>query len=267
MPFLDLILLSIIQGITEFLPISSSAHLILFPALTGEADQGLAVDVSVHVGTLAAVLIYFRAEFAEAFVGAAHVLRGRFGTAQARLALLLALSTLPVVAAGLAVKLSGADEAMRSVEVIAWTTIVFGALLWAADRYAPRRRGWREWSWRDAALMGAAQALALVPGVSRSGVTMTAARWLGYERTDSARLSLLMSAPTIIAAGALTARDLARSGDSGLGLDAAIGAGLSFAAALLALWAMMRMLRSWSMTPFVLYRFALGAALMIYVYA
>ncbi len=262
----NLLLISLIQGVTEFLPISSSAHLILFPALTGAQDQGLVIDVAAHVGTLLAVIVFFRAEVADALRGAVHVLSGRISTPEARLALMLAASTVPVVVAGLAIKLAGYDEALRSVEVIAWTTLIFGALLWVVDRAAPRDRGWRGWTWRDAILMGLAQAIALIPGTSRSGITMTAARALGYERVDAARLSMLMSIPTIIAAGTLAGKDLAESGDVALGLDAAMGVGLSFAAALLALTVMMRMLRTWSMTPFVVYRLVLGAALLVYVY-
>lgn len=264
---LHLLLLALIQGVTEFLPISSSGHLALFPALTGEADQGLTIDVAVHVGTLVAVVIYFRAEVADAIVGAGHVLTGRLSTPQARLALLLAVSTVPVVIAGLALKLAGLDEALRSVEVIAWTTLIFGGILWVADRYGAQARGWREWTWRDALVMGLAQAVALIPGVSRSGITMTAARGLGYERVDAARLALLMSIPTILAAGTLATGDLISSGDAQLGLDAVLAAALSCLAALAALAVMMRMLRDWTMTPFVIYRLALGLALLAYVHA
>lgn len=264
---LHLLLLALIQGVTEFLPISSSGHLALFPALTGEADQGLTIDVAVHVGTLVAVVIYFRAEVADAIVGAGHVLTGRLSTPQARLALLLAVSTVPVVIAGLALKLAGLDEALRSVEVIAWTTLIFGGILWVADRYGAQARGWREWTWRDALVMGLAQAVALIPGVSRSGITMTAARGLGYERVDAARLALLMSIPTILAAGTLATGDLISSGDAQLGLDAVLAAALSCLAALAALSVMMRMLRDWTMTPFVIYRLALGLALLAYIHA
>ncbi len=264
---LHLLLLALIQGVTEFLPISSSGHLALFPALTGTTDQGLNIDVAVHVGTLVAVVIYFRAEVADALTGALHVLTGRFATPEARLALMLALSTVPVVIAGLALKLSGYEEAMRSIEVIAWTTLIFGIVLWVADRYGAREKSWRDWTWRDAILMGLAQTVALIPGVSRSGITMTAARALGYERVDSARLSLLMSIPTIFAAGALATEDMIASGDATVGMDAIVAAGLSCVAALLALFVMMRMLRSWSMTPFVIYRLALGLFLLAYINA
>lgn len=267
MPLLSLVLLAIIQGVTEFLPISSSGHLALFPLLTGQADQGLLIDVSLHVGTLAAVMVYFRTETADALRGTGHLLTKRWDTAEAKLAFLLGLATVPVVIVGGALSALGLTEAMRSVEVIAWASIIFGIVLWVADTKGAQVKVAAQWNWRDAAIMGLAQAVALIPGTSRSGITMTAARGLGYTRVESARLALLMSIPTILASGILATKDLVESGNQTLGLDAVIGAGLSFAAALLALSVMMRMLRSWSMTPFVIYRVALGIVLLVVIYA
>lgn len=267
MSLLTLILLAVIQGITEFLPISSSGHLALFPQLTGAADQGQALDVAVHVGTLVAIMLFFRAETADAIRGTGHLLTGRWKTAEAKLAWLLALATVPVVIAGLILSVTGLADALRSVEVIAWATIGFGAVLWVADKKGPQVRNFEDWGLRDAIIMGLAQAVALIPGTSRSGITMTAARGLGYNRVDGARISLLMSIPTIIAAGVLKGKDLAESGDAALGLDMAVGAGLSCIAALIALALMMRMLANWTMTPFVIYRFALGGALLVWLYA
>ena len=267
MPLTTLILLALIQGVTEFLPVSSSGHLALFPALTAGPDQGLLLDVAVHVGTLAAVLIYFRAEVGRAALGGVHVLTGRLATPEARLALMLALATVPVVLAGLALHAADMTGIFRNVEVIAWAMIGFGLVLWAADRWGPQTRTAEGWTWGHAALMGLAQALALIPGTSRSGITMTAARALGYARTEAARLALLMSIPTLAAAGLLAGRDLTASGDPVLRADAALAAGLSCLAALAAVHLMMRMFRTWSMTPFVIYRLALGAALLVWVHA
>ena len=205
-------------------------------------------------------------ELADAIRGAAHVATGRVRTAEAKLALLLVVATIPVMAAGLALKALGWDAALRSVEVIAWATIGFGLLLWAADRFGGQAREMGDWSWRDAVLIGLAQALALIPGTSRSGVTMTAARALGYDRVDGARIALLMSIPTIFAAGALVTKDLVEAENVALGLDALIAAGLSCVSALVALALMMRMLARWTMTPFVIYRLGLGAALLVWVY-
>jgi undecaprenyl-diphosphatase len=267
MPLMTLALIALIQGITEFLPISSSGHLALFPALTGTADQGLVIDVAVHVGTLVAVIAYFRREVRAAVLGGVHVLFGRVSTPEARLALLLVLATIPVVIAGLALSLAGMTALFRDVEVIAWATLIFGVVLWLADRLGPVSKPAEAWSVRDAAAMGFAQVLALIPGASRSGITITAARALGYRRVDAARLAMLMSIPTILAAGVVTGKELYDAGDVALGVDAAIAAGLACVAALAALAVMMRMLRTWSLTPFVIYRLALGGALLVWLYA
>jgi undecaprenyl-diphosphatase len=263
---LNILIIAMIQGVTEFLPISSSGHLILFPALTGEADQGLTIDVAVHVGTLAAVMLYFRSDVVLATRGGLHLLRGRTKTPEARLMLMLIIATIPVVIAGLVVSVAGWSQALRSVEVIAWTTFNFGIILWVADRIGARTKAAEGWSWRDAILMGLAQMLALAPGVSRSGITISAARALGYERVEAARLSMLMSIPTIIAAGSLIGVDMVKSGDWALNIDALIAAGLALVSALIALALMMRMLATWSLTPFVIYRLALGAVLFWVVY-
>ncbi len=267
MSLLSLAILAVIQGITEFLPISSSGHLALFPALTGGQDQGLTIDVAVHVGTLAAVVLYFWRDAAAMLRGALRFAAGRRDDPEAVLAFRVALATLPLVAVGVAVAVSGLDAAFRSVAVIGWTTLGYGVLLWLADRWAPATRRFGDWSFRDAMLMGLSQALAVVPGTSRSGITMTVARALGYARVDAARLSMLMSMPAVAAAGGYIGAKLVASGDLALGADAAIGAALAFVSALAALAVMMRMLRDWTMTPFVLYRLGLGAALLWVAYA
>lgn len=267
MPLMNLVILALIQGITEFLPISSSGHLALFPALTGETDQGLSIDVAVHVGTLVAVCIFFWKDVADAVKGGIHVLTGRLSSYEAGLALRLVVATIPVVIAGLMLELAGMTDIFRNVEIIAWATIVFGVVLYVFDRWGPQLRAAEEWSWRDAIVMGLAQAVALIPGTSRSGITITAARGLGYKRPDAARISMLMSIPTILAAGILTTKDLVEAGNATVGLDAAIAAILSCVSALLALTVMMRMLKDWSLTPFVVYRMLLGAFLLWWLYA
>ena len=267
MPLLNLALIALIQGITEFLPISSSGHLALFPALTGEADQGLVIDVAVHVGTLVAVVVFFRAEVRAAALGGLHVATGRLSTPEARLALMLVLATIPVVIAGVALAAADRTDVFRDVEVIAWATLVFGVVLWAADRWGARERAAERWTWGHALAMGLAQVLALIPGTSRSGITITAARALGYARVDAARLAMLMSIPTILAAGALATLDLVERGDAALGADAAVAAALACVSALAALAVMMRMLRTWSLTPFVIYRLALGSALLVAIHS
>jgi undecaprenyl-diphosphatase len=266
MTLLHLAVLALIQGITEFLPISSSAHLILEPALTGGRDQGLTIDAAVHAGTLAAVMLYFRGDMAAVIRGGLRVVTGDLRDPEARLALLLALATVPVVLSGAAVALTGLDVAFRSVELIAWTTLIWGAVLWLSDRFGATGREFAGWNLRDAIVMGLAQAISIVPGTSRSGITMSAARALGFARVDAARLSMLMSVPATMAVAAWTGAKLARSGDTALGLDAAIAAGMSFVAALFTLIVLMRMLRTWTMTPFVIYRLALGGVLLWVAY-
>lgn len=260
MTLLQLFVIAVVQGLTEFLPISSSAHLILVPQLTGWQDQGLAIDIAVHVGTLFAVLIYFHRDVRLMLAGVVDLARGRW-SAGGRLVTMLALATVPVVLVGLVFKLAGVQDALRSIEVIIVTTIGFGILLWVVDRRTPEVRDIGDFGMRAALLIGLAQALAPIPGTSRSGITITAARWLGFRRTEAARISLLMSIPTILAAGSLLALDLLESDTAALTQDAATAAALAFIAALLAIWGMMRWLQRASYTPFVLYRLALGLVL------
>lgn len=266
MSLFQLAILAIVQGITEFLPISSSGHLILLPHLLGEADQGLALDVAVHVGTLGAVMAFFRADVARMVHGAGDVLGRRFATPDARLLLLLAISTVPVVVIGFILQMTGLADAMRSVAVIGWTMLLFGIVLYWADQKGPVVRKAPEWNLRDAMVMGFWQALALIPGTSRSGATITASRLLGYKREDGARISMLMSIPTIIASGTLLGLDVIGQADWQTLRDGAIGAVLAFAAAYLALSLMMRLLRSVSYTPYVIYRIVLGLFLLAIAY-
>ena len=267
MPLLQLILLALIQGITEFLPISSSGHLILLPGLTGMADQGLAIDVAVHVGTLAAVILYFWADVRAALVGLADLARGRRDTPGARLALGLAIATVPVVLAGLAIKVTGLGEMLRSVAVIGWTMLGFGIVLWWADRTGPEKLTETDWTPGHAFRMGLWQMIALIPGTSRSGICITGARFMGYTRHDAAKLSMLMSIPTILASGVLLAADVAGQANAQVAIDGLIGAVFAFAAALGALALMMRLLRSVSFTPYVVYRVLLGAGLLWWAYS
>lgn len=260
-----LILLALVQGVTEFLPVSSSAHLILVPHLTGMADQGAVIDVALHVGTLGAVVLYFRADVTRALAGTFGLLRSRRGPNE-RLALGLVISTIPVMIAGLILHVTGADDLMRSVEVIAWATIIFGALLWWFDRRSSELRTIAEWTPAHALQLGLWQALALIPGTSRSGACITGARALGYSREDAARIAMLMSIPTIIASAALLAADSIGAANGPLLRDAALAAGMAFVAALGALALMMRLLRTVSFTPYVVYRMMLGAFLLGWAY-
>lgn len=266
-PFVTLfqiLILAIVQGITEFLPISSSGHLVLTSRLVGWPDQGLVIDVAVHAGTLLAVIIYFSRDLWQIFSGTASVLAGRKGPGF-RLALYIVLATIPIIGVGyLALPYIG--DKIRSVELIGWTTLGFGILLGVTDWLCMTVRRMEHLSYRGALLVGLAQVLALLPGTSRSGITITACRVLGMERREAARFSMLLSIPTILVAVTVTGRELYDSGNIVLGLEAAIAAALAFLTAIIAIALMMRWLMRSTYTPFVLYRLILGAGLLYLVY-
>ena len=261
-----LLLVAVIQGLTEFLPVSSSGHLILLPNLTGLADQGQVIDVAVHVGTLGAVILYFKTDVAEALAGLPRLLAGRIDTPGSRLAFLLGVATVPVVIFGLVLKLTGLDDAMRSTAVIGWTMLLFGLVLYWTDQRGAQVKQVGDWSLRDAIVMGLWQAIALIPGTSRSGATISGARALGYTREDGARIAMLMSIPTIIASGVLLGAEVVASADIAAARDGAIAAVFAFVSALLALSLMMRLLKSVSFTPYVIYRVILGVVLLAIAY-
>ncbi|MES9880607.1 MAG: undecaprenyl-diphosphate phosphatase, partial [Sedimenticola sp.] len=208
MDILQIILLALVQGLTEFLPISSSAHLILAPMLFDYPDQGLAFDVAVHLGSLLAVATYFRHELYVMIRDFFASLRanGR-KTENSRMAWMIILATLPVMVAGLLLK-SIVQNDLRSITVIAVTTLLFGLLLLWADIKGNKRRDEYSVSWRDALFIGLLQAVALIPGTSRSGITMTAGLLLGMTRQAASRFSFLLSIPTILMSGTLVTYDL-----------------------------------------------------------
>lgn len=262
MSLLHLLLVALIQGITEFLPISSSAHLILLPSLSGLEDQGVVIDVAVHVGTLGAVVLYFWSDVKLGILGVPRLLRGRIDTPGAKLAFLLIVGTIPVILFGLFLRATGLDAAMRSVTVIGWAMLLFGVLLYWADQRGTQEKSARDWSLRDAIIMGLWQAVALIPGTSRSGITITAGRMLGYSREGAARVAMLMSIPTILASGLLLGLEVAVTANVAAARDGAIAAALAFFAALAALSLMMQLLKSVSFTPYVIYRIILGVILL-----
>ena len=264
MPLLHLAILAVVQGITEFLPISSSAHLVLVPQFLAIPDQGLILDVAVHVGTLGAVMLYLWRDIASMLGGVGQALRGR-GSPGGKLVLYLVIATLPVIVAGYIFN-KYYPNGLRSIEVIAWATLGFGLLLLVADRAGMTLRRIEHVGMVDVLVIGLSQVLALIPGTSRSGITMTAARLLGMERVDAARFSMLLSIPTILGAGTLKGYELWKSGDSALTGDAIIGAGMSFVMALIAIAVLMNWLKRATFTPFVVYRLVLGVALLGYSY-
>ncbi|MCW8862498.1 MAG: undecaprenyl-diphosphate phosphatase [Rhodospirillales bacterium] len=265
MPILHMAVLAVIQGITEFLPISSSGHLVLVPIIAGWPDQGLMLDVAVHVGTLFAVMVYFWRDLWAMIVGLAQLVRGKRSVG-ARMAGQVIVATLPVVAAGFVLN-SHYDDALRSMAVIGWATLGFGVLLWVSDHFGMTIRRIEHMGWGSAIIIGLSQVLALIPGTSRSGITITAARFFGFERREAARFSMLLSIPTIMGAGTLKGWELYQSGDAQLTTDAMMASGLAFVAALIAIAVMMSWLRRATFTAFVFYRILLGAGLLALVYS
>lgn len=264
MPIIQLIVLAIIQGITEFLPISSSAHLIIAPlAVDDWSDQGPLIDVAAHVGSLGAVLLYFRSETVMLFRGGIDTLRFK-SSGDRTLFLYIAAASIPIFVLAFVFVTLDIVAALRSPVVIGWTSIIFGVLLWHADRRPKQKQGLDRIGWRDALAIGAAQMLALVPGVSRSGVTMTAARYLGWTRNEAARFSMLLAIPTISALGLFASIDLVKEGAQSDMAGALIVAVLSFLSALAAIAFLMRLTQKISFTPFVIYRVIFGLALLVF---
>lgn len=284
MTLLQLLIIAIVQGITEFLPISSSGHLILIPTFTDFPDQGPLIDVAVHVGSLLAIIVYFfkdvallaRGGFASIGIGA-----GKPNAAfERRLFWWIVLGTIPAVAFGLAIKLGVFnsfaetmfgitvldDDLMASIrftDLIAFNLIFYGILLGLADWLGKNLRNFEDMTWRDGLIVGIAQALAIIPGTSRSGVTMTAARALGFKRVEAARFSFLLSIPAVAGAGVLIVPEIFEAGTT-LAWDALIAGVLTFIAAFATMAFLMNFLKRASMLVFVLYRIAMGCALLYF---
>lgn len=262
MTVLQQLIIAIVQGVTEFLPISSSGHLILIPYITHFPDQGPMIDVAVHVGSLLAIIIYFWRDV----LGLA---RGGFSTVgigkdpvQRRLFLWVLVGTIPAVAFGLFLKLGGYLESFRVTDLVAINLIVYGLLLGVADRFGRQDKSFEDVSLRDAILVGLAQAMALIPGTSRSGVTMTAARALGYSRVEAARFSFLLAIPAVAGAGLLAVLDLAEATQQ-MQWDALVTGAFTFVAAFATMAFLMNFLKRASMMVFVIYRVVLGVALLV----
>ncbi|HDN26765.1 MAG TPA: undecaprenyl-diphosphate phosphatase [Thioploca sp.] len=260
-----IIILAVIQGLTEFLPISSSAHLILLPQLTGWEDQGVAFDVAVHVGSLIAVLMYFRADLMPLLASWFKSMKTRQLTPESRLVWGIGVGTIPAGLAGMAIVGWGWESHLRLPVIIAASTILFGLFLWWADVSGKRERDEYSLSWQDIWLIGLAQALALIPGTSRSGITMTAALFLGLNRKAAARFSFLLAIPLIVLAGLIESLSLINQDTPvdwyALGLAVAFS-GLS---AYLCIHAFISLLDRIGMLPFVVYRVALGIVLLILI--
>jgi undecaprenyl-diphosphatase len=264
MPLFEIAVLAIIQGITEFLPISSSGHLRLASEVMGLSQNTLILDVAVHVGTLFAVAAYFWRDLVFMIAGIFDTARGRKHDG-ARLAGYLVIATIPIIIAGFFAQ-DLVENHLRTLEVVGWATIGFGMVLYLADRTGMTILKLDHLTISHALVIGVAQVLALIPGTSRAGITITAARFLGYDRREAARFSMLMSIPAIAGAGLLIGLQLIETGNAVLTRDALIAAGLSFLTALVAIALFLRWLRFAGFGPFVIYRLALGALILGWVY-
>jgi len=257
--------LGIIQGLSEFLPISSSAHLALAPWLFGWEDPGLAFDVALHLGTLIAVLWYFRMEWL-ALIKAAFgiVTTGRIETPEKRRVIYLIIATIPGGIAGYLLQ-SRAETAFRSPQIIAFALIAMGIILWIVDKAVDQRRVLGEMRWIDALLIGLSQVVALIPGVSRSGSTMTAARGLRFDRESAAEFSFLMSMPIIAAAVIFEGPKALHEG--GITNELISGVVASAVSGWLAISILMRYVSRHSYRVFALYRLVLGLTVLAVLYA
>lgn len=271
MPLYYIIVLALVQGITEFLPISSSAHLLFVHAAFNDGglkdawSEDLIMDLAVHVGTLLSVLLYFRKDVLKMFVGLRDIATGDSNSEKSRLLVNVLIGSIPVIiVGGIANVLEPAI--LRDLNVICFTTIVFGILLWWADKKYPSDRKVAQITRRDALLIGLAQVISLIPGTSRSGITMTAGRMLGLSRTESAHYSLLLAMIVTSGAGLLGVVRLINAENIALTTDALVAVLLSFIAGLATIIAMMRFLKTSSFAPFAVYRIGMGLILIWLIY-
>lgn len=260
----QVVILAIVQGLTEFLPISSSGHLVLVPVFLGWTDQGLAFDVAVHFGSLIAVLLFFRNDIYGLLRGGIQVLGGDASSLEGRMALGIALGTIPAALAGLAFA-DWIEANLRSPAVIVFTLSGYAVLMFLADRFGKRVREIADVQIKDAVLIGVAQALALIPGTSRSGITITAAMALGFERQDAARFSFLLAVPVILLASVYSLIGLLMTELEVAWSQLAIGVVVSAVVAYLSIEFFMRFVSKIGLLPFAIYRLGL-AAVIVYVW-
>ncbi|TFG67832.1 MAG: undecaprenyl-diphosphate phosphatase [Thermomicrobiales bacterium] len=263
------LIMGIVQGLTEFLPISSSGHLIVVPFLFGWTDPfitSLAFSVMLHIGTLAALLAYFRADWVRLIPAGLAAIRDRSfrGDPDRRLAWLLVAATIPAAIAGFLLN-DLIETAFRDTGLVAVTLVVGAFILWLADRWGGRTKGVADVTFPIAVGIGAAQALALVPGISRSGISISAARFAGLDREAAARFSFLLATPITVGAAIFELRRLA-AGEAGVAISfgpLVVGMLASFAAGMIAIGFLLRYLRTHSLTIFVVYRLVLAAVVLV----
>lgn len=266
MTTLHLVLLSLLQGMTEFLPVSSSGHLALFSKFTDFPDQGIEIDVALHIGSIIAVMIYFGRDIWEMICGLfKSYMMPNFKVYGNRVFYLVLIATIPALVVGALLKYVGTEE-LRNTKLIGWNILLYGILLWVFDSISLRVRKIKNLEIKDAVFIGLAQCLALFPGTSRSGVTITMGRFLGMERREAAKFSMLMAIPTILAAGLVEGYELWQNGEISQLLVACDAVAYSFVFSIGAIFVLMQWLKKWSFLPFVIYRIVLGGMLLLDAY-
>src|SRR3989304_5932762 len=266
MDIVQALVLAVIQGITEFLPISSTAHLILVPLFTGWPDQGLSFDVALNTATWLAVVVYFRRDIVSISKGFFRTIKERKlkGNHEGQLAWMALFATIPVGLAGILAHDLVAND-LRTLEVIGWSSIIWGIVLWVADRN-PGKVDIKAMGWKAAIAVGLAQAIALKPGTSRSGITMTAGLFMGLSRTAAARFSFLLAMVVGALAGAKEGVEMVRAGLDTPWRAVIAGAVAAFISAYIAIHYFMKLISRSSMAPFVVYRIGLGVVILAFAY-
>ena len=264
MSFLHLFFLSLVQGLTEFLPVSSSGHLVLFPHLFGLADQGQRMDIALHIGTFVAIVVYYWRDIWQ--IGFA-VLQGpkTQDKASQKLGLCIAFATIPAVIFGYILHLIYPDG-IRDLRVIIGTMLFFGVVMGLVDIIFPQQKQIKDISWMSGFLIGCAQAVALIPGVSRSGITITAARMMGFGRKDAARFSFLLGLPAMAGAAALSLYGIYKDNIVLDWSEVSLAVFFAFLSGLAAIHIMMRWVTQWGLVPFAIYRCFLGGFLWVYFF-
>jgi len=246
--FIEILKLSAIQGVFEFLPVSSSAHLILF-----SKNQNLLIDLCLHLGSLLAILFFFRKDLIN------------FNNNKKFLTKIL-LATLPIIFVGYFLYVTGIIYKLRSIEIIAWTTLVFGVVLYISDKKKITKKIGKNFQNKPAIIIGIFQILSLIPGVSRSGITITAGRFLGFSRTDASKISFFLAVPTLAASSVLGVYDLSQEGNNELNIMALISVVFSFVFAYLTIKFFLNYIKKFSLTIFVIYRLLISLILIYLIY-
>ena len=258
--------IAIIQGITEFLPISSSAHLIILPYLIGVSDQGVLIDISVHLGSLLALLIFFKKESIVLFKGLIQFFSMKFQKEEFFLLLKIIIATVPICLFGLIFKIYRLDIIVRSIELIGWTMIIFGILLFFADKFGSEKKSLKNLNFKESLFIGFFQAFALIPGVSRSGISITGFRIFGYNKYDSIKISLMMSIPTILLSAFFISPEILEEEKISI-FEILIPFILSFITAFVTLKLMVKYIYVFGFTPYIIYRIFLGLILLFLAYS